>query len=49
MKAIVEESSLLFCIFSKLLQCGCIAGKRISNEAIQASWNVAVGASARER
>jgi len=44
MKAIVEDRPAYFSEFFKaFFNVDVLLGKRISNEAIQASWNVAVG------
>jgi len=48
MKAIVEDRPAYFSEFFKaFFNVDVLLGKRISNEAIQASWNVAVGSSAK--
>jgi non-heme chloroperoxidase len=48
MKAIVEDRPAYFSeFFKEFFNVDVLLGKRISNEAIQASWNVAVGASAK--
>ena len=48
MKAIVDDRPAYFSAFFKeFFNVDVLLGDRISNEAIQASWNVAVGASAK--